>query len=274
MNSKYLAKSIGLLLFWVAGALQPPALPGYELFIYRRFEQKSLLGPDKKVIIQGEFFGQLQLPSTYPSYNDLSGAEDRWNFGFRGVIFLTGTTALDFQLVTHDDGRQRTKFDWHFSVHQRIFEHLRLILGHDSDHDSEHTSSLNGKPYYTNRNYIGFSLPFQGKNYVIEPFAWFFHHTNQRTYLDLSGGKVRQEYGLRIGAQVGKNSTASLQVIAQSDVLFNIGKALIADLILRFNLTDWLQLAAGAGTWADLGISPLGMKRSYSKLTWGMAILF
>jgi len=274
MNSKYFIKSIGLLLFWLTAALLPPALPGYELFLYRRFEQKYPLGPDKKVMIHGELFGQLQLPSTYPSYNDLSGAEDRWNFGFRSVIFLTRTTGLDFQVVTHDDGGHRTKFDWHFSLHQKIFEHLTLILGHDSDHDSDHTSYLNGKPYYTNRNYIGFSVPFQGKNYIIEPFAWFFHHTNQRTYLDLSGGKVEQEYGLRAGAQLGKKATASLQVIVQSDTVFNIGQTLIADLIFRFSLTEWLQLAAGTSIWADLKTSPLGMKRSYSKLIWGMAILF
>jgi len=127
---------------------------------YYRFEPINPLGPDKKILIQGEFFGQLQPPSAYPSYNDLTG------------------------------------------------------------------------------------------------------------------GKVEQEYGLRAGAQLGKSVTASLQVIAQFDTVFNIEQTLIADLIFRLRLTEWLQLAAGTSIWTDLVTSPLGMKQSYSKLIWGMAILF
>ena len=63
-------------------------------------------------------------PSTFPSYNDLSGPVDRWNFGFQNYFPITTTTTLMAQLVTHDDGRQRTKFDWHFHLRQVIVDNL------------------------------------------------------------------------------------------------------------------------------------------------------
>jgi hypothetical protein len=274
MSFQYVTKSIAILFFWLAAFLLPPALPGYEIFIYRRYEQKKALAPGKKLSVHGEFFGQLQFPANFPSYNDLTGPEDRWNFGFQNTVFLTSTTVLDAQLVTHDSGGQRTKFDWHFSVHQDISKHFALTLGHDSDHDSDYTSYLDGKPYYTNRNYIGLSLPFSGKTYMIEPFTWFFHHTNERTFLDLSGSNLKQEYGVRVGALIGEKVTLSMQVIVKSDTLFYKGQTWLADVIIRYPLMEWLELSLGAGIWKDKDISPLGNKQSYHKLTWGIAIPF
>jgi hypothetical protein len=274
MNSKLLVKPLGILLLELTAFLLPPAAPGYEIFIYRRYEQKHPFFPDKKLFVHGELFGQLQAPSTFPSYNDLTGGEDRWNFGFRNTIFLTAGTLLDAQLVTHDNGDKRTKFDWHFSLHQDILKKFVLIIGHDSDHDSDHTSYLHGRPYYTNRNYIGFAIPFGGKNFVVEPFTRFFHHTNQRSFLDLSGSKLKQEYGMRIGAILGDYVTLSAQVMAQSDTLFYKGQAWLADMIFRFRLADWFELAAGASVWKDMERSLLGNKQSYYKFIWGIAIPF
>ncbi len=274
MNSKYYIKSIGILIFGLIALFLPPELPGYEIFIYRRYEQKHPLSAGKKIFVHGEFFGQLQAPSTFPSYNDLTGGEDRWTFGFRNTVFLTQTTSFNAQLITHDDGDRRTKFDWHFSLHQDISKNFTLIIGHDSDHDSEHTSYINGKPYYTNRNYIGFGLPFGGKNFLVEPFTYFFHHTNQRAYLDLSGSKLKQEYGVRVGALFGEYVGLSFQLIAQSDTLFYKGQMWLADLIFRFRLAEWFELAVSASIWKDMEISPLGKKQSFHKLVWGIAIPF
>jgi len=274
MNSKYNIKSIGILFFGLAAFLLPPALPGYEIFIYRRYEPKHPLVVEKKFFVHGEFFGQLQMPSTFPSYNDLTGEEDRWNFGFRNTIFLTQGTALYAQLVTHDNGDRRTKFDWHFSLHQDIAKNFALIIGHDSDHDSDHTSYAHGKPYYSNRNYIGFCVPWAGKNFFIEPFTWFFHHTNQRAYLDLSGNKLKQEYGVRVGALFGEYVSLSFQLIAQSEKVFSRGQMWLADLSLRLRLAAWFELAAGASVWKDMETSPEGNRQSYYKLIWGIAIPF
>ncbi len=69
----------------------------------------------------------------------MSGSLDRWNFGFQNIVHFTPTTRFISQLVTHDDGDQRTKFDWHFSLRQTVFENLVFIIGHDSNHDSDHT---------------------------------------------------------------------------------------------------------------------------------------
>lgn len=259
-----------------AGLLFLISQPGqaYEIFIYRLFPEKLALDREKKIFVHGELFGQLQLPSNFPSYNDLSGEDDRWTFGFRNFVFLTQSTVLQAQLVTHDDGGQRTRFDWHFSLRQHISPYIALVLGHDSDHDSDHTSYVRGKPYYTNRNYVGFSLPFSGTNFLIEPFSWFFHHTNQRTYLDLSGEKLQHEYGLRLGTLIGEKASLSFQLIIQSDAVFGPGQMVLADLIFRVRLAEWLELASGSSWWRDRETSAAGKKQSFHKLTWGMAILF
>lgn len=250
-----------------------PAL-SYEIFIYRPFPEKFALDQEKKIHVHGELFGQLQFPSNFPSYNDLSGSEDRWTFGFHNFMFLTETTVFHAQLVTHDDGGQRTKFDWHFSLRQHLGRYLTLVLGHDSDHDSDHTSYLRGRPFYTNRNYLGFSFPFSGQNFFIEPFTWVFHHTNQRVHLDLSGQKLKHEYGLRLGALLGKQAGLSFQLIFQSDTIFGPGQMLLADLIFRVRLAEWFELSSGSSWWRDLEKSPNGQKTSFHKLMWGMAILF
>ena len=110
---------------------------GYEIFVYRPYKEKNPLFPNKKLTLHGEFFGQLQLPSDFPSYNNLSGKDDRWTYGFRNRIFFTENFWFLAQLVTHDDGSKRTKFDWHFSLRLNPMENLVLILGHDSNHDSD-----------------------------------------------------------------------------------------------------------------------------------------
>lgn len=273
MNSKRKIISLGLVIFIVLPFLASRAW-SYEIFIYRPSEQKKSFLKEKKLTIHGEFFGQLQYPSTFPSYNDLSGAEDRWNFGFRAFTYFTDSTSLLFQLVTHDDGGQRTKFDWHFSLRQDLYKNLVLVLGHDSDHDSDHVSIIEGRPSYTNRNYIGVSLPFGSKAFLIEPFTWFFHHTNQRTYLDLSGSKLKQEYGIRMGALIEDKVSLHFQFVVQSDSLFYKGQMILSDLIIRLHLARWLELAWGGGIWSDRNISPDGNKQTFIKLIWGIAIVF
>ncbi len=249
-------------------------LSGYEIFLFRLYEKKTSLAADHRIHLQGELFGQAQIPSSFPSYNDLSGEDDRWAFGFHNLIFLTESTVFHAQLVTHDDGRQRTKFDWHFSLRQNLSRHVALIIGHDSDHDSDHLSTYNGRPFYLNRNYIGFSLPISGASFLVEPFTLFFHHTNQRAHLDLSGSKLKQEYGLRLGALFGKQVSLSFQLLIQSDSVFTLGQMLLADLIFRFRLAEWLELSAGSTWWKDREVSPAGRKQSFHKLSWGAAILF
>ena len=154
MSFKNYIKPIGIVNFIVVVILLwlPSVLPGYEIFIFRRFDLRENLLEKKKISMHGEFFGQLLAPSTFPSYNDLSGEEDRWNFGFHNYLLITPTTALHAQLITHDDNRERTKFDWHFSLRQEVVRNLVLDIGHDSDHDSDHTSRRLGRLYYTNRN--------------------------------------------------------------------------------------------------------------------------
>jgi hypothetical protein len=275
MNFKKYINSIGKLLFCLLFLLEArQALSGYEIFLYRVYDKKTSLASDHKIHLQGEFFGQIQYPSSFPSYNDLSGEDDRWAFGFHNIIFLSENTVLHAQLVTHDDGRQITKFDWHFSLRQNLSQHIALIIGHDSNHDSDHSSYVHSKPFYTNRNYVGFSLPINGPAFLIEPFTWFFHHSNERAHLDFSGAKLKQEYGLRLGALIGEQASLSFQLIIQSDSVFSSGQMLLADLIFRLRLTDWLELSAGSSWWKDRETSPAGHKRSFHKLIWGAAILF
>jgi hypothetical protein len=269
-------KSIGII--WFVGLtlflLRPPVLSGYEIFLYRRFDPRENILEQKKISMHGELFGQLLSPSTFPSYNDLSGAADRWNFGFHDYFLITPTTLFHAQLVTHDKNGERTKFDWHFSLRQQAARNLALDLGHDSDHDSDHTSLRLGKPYYTNRNYVGVYFPWTGPAYVIEPFIRFFHHTNQRVHLDVSGEKLCQEIGLRVGVAFGESARLSLQVIAQSSQVFGRSEAWLGDLIIRLRLSGWLEASAGGGFWADIRTSPDGNKKTFYKLFWGIAIPF
>ena len=259
----------------LAGLISAPApTRGHERFIYRRYDPKENLLSLKRLTMHGELFGQLLFPSSFPSYNDLSGEEDRWNFGFHNHFFITPTTAFHAQLVTHDKHGERTKFDWHFSIRQRLVGPLALDIGHDSDHDSDRTSYLNGKPYYTNRNYIGIHLTFARESFLIEPFARFFHNTNQRAYLDLSGERIVQEYGLRVGISFGRAGALSLQLLGRSSGLFGQFESGLADLVLRFRLADWLEAAVGGAILADARRSPLGNKQTFRKLTWGIAIPF
>lgn len=248
----------------------------YELFIYRPHYNKKLFSEENKIYIHGEYFALRLSPSTFPSYNDLRGGEDRWNFGFRNIIFFTENTSFLVQLVTHDQGERRTKFDWHFSLRQVVSEHLVLILGHDSNHDSDYKSVLfPPKRYYVNRNYIGLGIPFEKNSIYIEPFIWFLlGNTRQLLHLDLSGPHNRQEYGLRIGAWFTEKVGLHFQILTQAGKILSLGDTLLADLIIRVKLSNWLELSLGGGIWQDLKTSPGGNKKSFHKLTWGIAIPF
>jgi hypothetical protein len=249
-------------------------LYGYEIFVHRPYNEKKPLFPNGKLTLHGEFFGQLQLPSDFPSYNDLSGEDDRWNFGFRNRIFFTENFSFLVQLVTHDDGSKRTKFDWHFSLRLNPLENLVLILGHDSNHDSDYQSTVDGLAYYLNRNYAGFGLPFQTGDFYIEPFTWVLYHTNQKGHLDLSGDFLLQEYGIRIGAWIQESVGVSLQVVAQSESFFSLGQTFMADLIIRVKLAEHMELSAGGSIWKDIQESAMENKQTFFKLHWGIAIPF
>lgn len=245
-----------------------------ELFIYRPdLDKKTSLKPDL-LHIHGDYFFHLHKPGTFPSYNDLSGPEDRWNLGFHNYILFGSHTRLLAQLVTHDDGGRRTKFDWHFSLRHRPVSNLVLIIGHDSNHDSDYQSKMNGRAYYLNRNYLGIGLPLEGNHIYVEPFTWFFHHTNQHGHLDFSGNELKQEYGFRAGVQPAENISVSLQFIGQSEAYFAWGQSFLADLIIRFRIFKYVDLSFGAGVWRDLRESRLNQKLSYHKIIWGIAFPF
>ncbi|MCX7974522.1 MAG: hypothetical protein N3B16_08480 [Candidatus Aminicenantes bacterium] len=254
--------------------LVPLQVNAQPMFIYRPEVKKVSLLETGQVKPRGELFASLLLPSNFPSFNDFSGEPDRWNFGFQIYLDLTFSSELLAQLVTHDDGHNRTKFDWHFSFRQHLGPYLVLIAGHDSNHDSDHLSYLNGKPFYLNRNYLGFSLCFRTKNVYFEPFTWFFHHTNQRSYLDLSGEKLKQEYGFRLGFSLSSEVILSWQTIFQTDVLFSKGQMVLVDLILRVSFLSWLELACGGSFWNDLKVSRFGHRQTFYKIMWGVAIPF
>lgn len=273
MNFKkcFLAVALITCLVWVCSV---QTLHGDEIFIYRPYKEKNPLFPDNKLTLHGEFFGQLQLPSNFPSYNDLSGKDDRWTFGFQNRIFITENISFLAQLVTHDDGSKRTKFDWHFSLRWNPMENLVLILGHDSNHDSDYQSVVDGQAYFLNRNYAGFGLPFYVGDFYIEPFTWLLYHTNQTGHLDLSGEKLLQEYGIRVGAWIQETFGMSLQIVAQSESFFSLGQTFMGDLIFRLKLLDFMELSVGASIWKDIQETILGNKQTFFKLHWGIAIPF
>ena len=274
MNFK---KSISIVFFFLLFLclLAPNSIHSYVIFIYRPYFDKTPVSQEKKITIHGEFFGHLQLPSTFPSYNDLSGSKDRWNYGFQNIIFITENTIFLAQLVTHDDNHSRTKFDWHFSLRQFLSENLVLIIGHDSNHDSDHRSVINQSRFYVNRNYIGLGFPSKKGNFYIEPFFWYLlKTTKQRGHLDLSGETPRVEYGLRIGRWFEDRVGIHFQVFHQAKKLFSRRQTYIADLIIRIRLLNWLELSAGGGIWKDIKTSPLGNKQKFYKLIWGIAIPF
>jgi hypothetical protein len=276
MNSSKPGRTLGLALglavvLHLAAAVR---LAGYELFIYRQVDKKEAVSLTGRLTLRGEIFGQYQSPSSYPSYNDFSGPIDRWTYGFQDYLLITPTTNLLAQLVTHDRSGGRTKFDWHISLRQELIPSLVLVLGHDSDHDSDHTSYLGGKSFYTNRNYVGVEVPVEGGGLLIEPFVRFFHHTNQRTRLDLSGDKLKQETGLRVGARLGQAVTLSFQALIQSSEVFDLAQAWLGDVILRCRLTAWLEVTLGGSIWQDWGTNPAGGKQTFSKLIWGIAVPF
>jgi len=273
MNSKKTFVILFLLFVFITSFIRRPIF-AQDIFIWRPDLDKKTLHQEHKIFIHGEYFAQLQLPCTFPSYNDLSGPEDRWNYGFQNRIFFTQNTSFLGQLITHDDGGRRTKFDWHFSLRHSPFENLVLIVGHDSNHDSDFQSHINQKTFYLNRNYIGFGIPFQTDYIYIEPFTWLLHHTNQRGHLDFSGEKLCQEYGIRLGLRVKKLAVANLQVLYQSEEFFSLGQAVRADLIIRIRLLDYFELSLGTGLWKDITESRLGNKNKFYKFIWGIAIPF
>src|SRR4030042_2238667 len=112
MSSKYYIKPIGKVWMTLLAVLLwlPSVLPGSEMFIYRRFDPRENLLEQKKIVVHGELFGQLLAPSTFPSYNDLSGDTDRWNYGFHNYLLIAPGTILHAQLITHADNGTRTKF--------------------------------------------------------------------------------------------------------------------------------------------------------------------
>jgi hypothetical protein len=259
----------------LSGFLVPDSVYSYVLFIYRPYFEKKPVSQEKKITIHGEFFGHLQLPSTFPSYNDLSGQEDRWNYGFRNTVFITENTVFLAQLVTHDDNHRRTKFDWHFSLRQSLSEGIVLIIGHDSNHDSDHRSEVNQRLFYVNRNYIGLGFPSKKGDFYIEPFFWYLlKNTKQRGHLDLSGGTPSYEYGLRVAKWFKGRVGIHFQIFYQAEKFFSHGQTYIADLIIRARLLNWLELSAGGGIWKDIKTSPLGNKQKFHKLIWGIAIPF
>jgi hypothetical protein len=255
--------------------LVPDSVYSYVLFIYRPYLEKKPVSREKKITLHGEFFGQLQLPSTFPSYNDLSGLTDRWNYGFRNIVFITENTVFLAQLVTHDDNHSRTKFDWHFSLRQSLSKNFVLIIGHDSNHDSDHKSVVDQSRFYVNRNYIGFGLPCKKGDFYIEPFLWYLlKNTKQRGYLDLSGNAPRYEYGLRIARWFEDRVGIHFQIMNQTEKVFSRRQTYIADLIIRVKLLNWFELSAGGGIWKDTKTSPWGNKQKFYKLIWGVAIPF
>ncbi len=264
----------GIIVFVCLAALLVREASATELFIHHPGLNRTNLAGDRKIILHGELFFYLLSPSTFPSYNDLSGAVDRWNFGFQDYFPITRTTTVMAQFMAHDDGGLRTKFDWHFHLRQSLFENLVVIIGHDSDHDSDHVSQVGGKPYFTNRNYFGIGIPVEGRHFYIEPFTYFFHNTNQRAHLDLSGERLKQEYGIRASLWTDEGISAHLQAFFQTDKVFSLGQAFAGELFFRMKVTDWLQLSLGGSLWVDTKASILGSKKHFSKLMWGIAFPF
>lgn len=273
MNSKKIFLILFLLFFLIISFI-PCQIFAQDIFIWRPDLNKKNLSEQHKIFIHGEYFVQLQSPCTFPSYNDLSGPEDRWNYGFQNRIFFTRNTSFLGQLITHDDGGRRTKFDWHFSLRHSPFENLVFIIGHDSNHDSDFQSHLNQKSFYLNRNYIGFGIPFQTEALYVEPFTWFLHHTNHKGHLDFSGEKLRQEYGIRLGLRKKKFAVANLQVLSQSEKIFSLAQTIRADLIIRIKLLDYFELSLGTSLWKDITESRLENKKYFYKFIWGIAIPF
>jgi len=274
LKKKFIFSSFLILLLVLASLSLCSKAFGQEIFIYRPKPEKNALSLEKKITVHGEFFGHLQSPSTYPSFNDLTGSTDRWNFGFQNIIHFTPSTRFFAQLVTHDDGHQRTKFDWHFSIRQTVFDNLVLIMGHDSNHDSDHESRKGQGMYFLNRNYIGFGIPFETGNFFIEPFTWFFHNSNQRSHLDLSGEEVKQEYGIRVGYWFENGVSLHSQIFAQTEELFARGQTYMATLFIRIRILNFLEISLGSTIWKDIQESPLLNKDIFYKLMWGIAVPF
>jgi hypothetical protein len=90
MNSRKLSRTIGAALCGAVALHLALAsrLAGYELFIYRQFDKKEAASRTGRLTMRGEVFGQLQSPSSYPSYNDLSGPVDRWTYGFQDNFLI------------------------------------------------------------------------------------------------------------------------------------------------------------------------------------------
>lgn len=245
-----------------------------EVFIYRPKFEKNALSLENKITVHGEFFGHLHAPSTFPSFNDMSGSIDRWNFGFQNIIHFTPSTRFLAQLVTHDDGQKRTKFDWHFSIRQKVLDNLVFIIGHDSNHDSDHESARGQSMYFLNRNYIGFGLPFETGTLYIEPFTWFFYNSNLKSHLDMSGKKVFQEYGIRLGYLYENRVGIHCQILAKTDALFGSGQTYMATVFIRIRIFKPLEISLGTSIWKDMQESRMGNKDKFYKIMWGIVVPF
>ena len=263
-----------LIIIFALILIYPRGVDAQEIFIFRPHLEKDPISLKKKVTVHGDYFGYIVYPGNFPGYNDLSGGKDRFHFGFQNIVFLGKNTRFVGQLLTHDDSQRRTKFDWHFSLRHALSDNLVLIIGHDSNHDSDYQSTLNQEKYFVNRNYIGLGIPFTAGRFFIEPFTWFFHHSNQRSYLDLSGDRLRQEFGIRVGTWIGKSTSISFQWLAQSQARFSYAQTYRADLIIRIKVLEYLELSLGSRFWKDIQESPKENKKQFYSVFWGIVIPF
>jgi hypothetical protein len=92
--------------------------------------------------------------------------------------------------------------------------------------------------------------------------------------LDLSGERLRQEYGLRASLWADEGLSVHLQTCFQTAAAFSLGQAFSGEIILRLKLVPWLELSLGGSLWADLEKTALGAKQSFYKLVWGIAVPF
>jgi hypothetical protein len=249
----------------------PSVLSGYEVFIYRRFDPRENLFDQKRITLHGELFGQLLSPSTFPSYNDLSGEEDRWNFGFHNYLLISPSTVLHTQLLTHDMGGERTKFDWHFSVRQQLIRSLASIWGMIRPRFGPH-QHLRGRPYYSTAITSG-SMCLEAGSLLSSTLHPILPSHEPDSILTL--GRETPSELRPAGRHVPRGVVGfSFQLLPSPAVPSAGSEVWLGDLILRARLAGWLETTLGGGVWSDLIRSPLGNKQTFYKLIWGIAIPF
>jgi len=90
----------------------------------------------------------------------------------------------------------------------------------------------------------------------------------------MSGEKVKQEFGIRLGYWFENGVGIHGQIFAQTDNLLAAAQTYRATLFIHIRIFESLEISLGSSIWKDIRESNLGHKDMFYKFMWGIVVPF